>query len=365
MFVTRLHHCVVASVVLLHTSSGLELQGDDNRVAFGLNRPASSDERRASDTPAKSLWSDPAWRRTRAEQFLLRSRKPVTRSNLDKKDFPELQRIVGGVPSEEGEFPGCVFVKFSGGFCTGTLVAPRVVVSAAHCLVTKNGLNRGAESVVYGLKFDDVAKTVKVGESIPHPRYDRETSANDVAVLILEKPINDITPHEIADEDLFSGGGDFGKLVTLVGYGFTEGGEAGKQFNVEVPYITSGCESYGCFGGLEFAAGEEQHSKDSCNGDSGGPAFATLRGQNVLTGITSRAVRSATTVTVDGLLCGDGGIYVRADKYFDFFQEQAVKYQVEPPSRVSALPVPSVTGEKQAREELIKALSDLVRALQE
>ena len=60
---------------------------------------------------------------------------------------------------------------------------------------------------------------------------------------------------------------------------------------------------------LEFVAGRKQLGKDTCNGDSGGPAYIRIGNTWKLAGTTSRATEDATHN------CGDGGIYGRVDKH--------------------------------------------------
>jgi endonuclease G len=73
--------------------------------------------------------------------------------------------------------------------------------------------------------------------------------------------------------------------------------------------------------GLEFVAGGEGH--DSCNGDSGGPAYIRVGTRTVVAGITSRATDVATSQ------CGDGGIYTHIDSQVDFIRHVASTYQIE------------------------------------
>ena len=62
----------------------------------------------------------------------------------------------------------------------------------------------------------------------------------------------------------------------------------------------------------EMVAGRKALGKDTCNGDSGGPAYIRQAGAFVVAGLTSRATLSAT------VNCGDGGIYVRSSAFRDW-----------------------------------------------
>ena len=57
-------------------------------------------------------------------------------------------------------------------------------------------------------------------------------------------------------------------------------------------------------------AGGDGH--DSCNGDSGGPAYILVDGGRKVAGLTSRATEGATNP------CGEGGIYTRVDTQREF-----------------------------------------------
>ena len=89
-------------------------------------------------------------------------------------------RIVGGQPSEPGVWPDTVAVKLQGSYqCTGTLVAPRLVLTAAHC-------DSNIESVL--VNSTDYADSSQ-GEEIPvvaSYSYPRPYETYDVAVLVLE-----------------------------------------------------------------------------------------------------------------------------------------------------------------------------------
>ncbi len=69
-------------------------------------------------------------------------------------------------------------------------------------------------------------------------------------------------------------------------------------------------EVYGCDPGLELVAGDPLRKRDAGRGDGGGPLYVHAPdGEPRLAGVTSRGIDSATSMS------GDGGIYVRVDRY--------------------------------------------------
>ena len=94
-------------------------------------------------------------------------------------------RIVGGADAKRNEFP--YFVDL-GGKCGGTLIAPGVVLSAAHC---REYLLPGITyATVNPLHVKDGQGTrLKIVERLFHPYYDDEWSSYDVMLLRLEEPI--------------------------------------------------------------------------------------------------------------------------------------------------------------------------------
>jgi len=211
---------------------------------------------------------------------------------------PEVE-IVGG--EETDQFPDCCAVgNDQWYYCSGTLIAPNVVVTADHC--------RGVTRVF--LKGNDVSipengETLRVVQQFTHPEV-------DLRVLVLERA-SQATPRHIAQEAEMAGV----KTATLVGFGTIDAGGTvgyGIKRKVEVLITSLDCgnqgdsKQYGCFPGREIVAGHRGLLLDSCRGDSGGPLYIqSSNGQYYLLGATSRGARGGFTV------CGDGGIYVRVD----------------------------------------------------
>ena len=233
--------------------------------------------------PEDSLYSDPT--------FLANGRLMA----------PDGDRIIGGVPTSD--FPDCVAVGSEAGWCcSGTLVAPNVVVTAGHCHA------KCASRVLIG---DDVgreadAQVIPVARAELHPQYSR--GKHDLCTLVLAEDAAGVEPRRIAELDALAGA----TSVRIAGFGNTSVyGGYGRRMMVDVP-LAANDPRFGADPGKEFVAGSPFLDRDSCNGDSGGPAYVQHDGGWLLAGATSRATDSRYR------LCGDGGIYTRVRAYRDW-----------------------------------------------
>ncbi len=215
-------------------------------------------------------------------------------------------RIVGGVPTKD--FPDCVAVgAVSQWCCTGTLIAKNVVLTAGHC-------QGGCSSRIFiGTNVNAGGEIVDVLNAVRHPDYNKSGLHNDITVLILKRDVVTIKPRKFATAAII----DKAASVRAVGFGNTDPHSTtgyGIKRMVDVPVASASCSAdaptrYGCDAGLELVAGAPFLNKDSCNGDSGGPIYVKSGSQWFLAAATSRATVDSTRP------CGDGGIYVRVDKY--------------------------------------------------
>ena len=80
---------------------------------------------------------------------------------------------------------------------------------------------------------------------------------------------------------------------------------------VDVP-LASTDPKYGADQQTEFVAGAPLLDRDSCNGDSGGPAYIQAEDGWYLAGATSRATASSRRP------CGDGGIYTTVSAHLEW-----------------------------------------------
>jgi secreted trypsin-like serine protease len=216
-------------------------------------------------------------------------------------------RIVGGIPSPD--FPDCVAVGTASGWCcSGTLVAPNVVVTAAHCVA-----GGCSQRIFVGedVAFPGDGQVIGVRDAVAHPGYRPPGGVNDLAVLILSEEA-EVRPRGIADATALRAAA----TVRLAGYGNTDAlssGGYGRRRIVDVP-IASTDPKYGADQQTEFVAGAPFLDRDSCNGDSGGPAYVQAGDDWYLAGATSRATASSRRP------CGDGGIYTAVSAHLEWMR---------------------------------------------
>lgn len=91
-------------------------------------------------------------------------------------------------------------------FCSGTLVTPTVVVTAAHCLTSTRGkkwtpTSPGAVAIYVGDQpsVDILANLYMVSEVKVHPRYNISSLQNDIALIRLSSSVSDGSPHARVD----------------------------------------------------------------------------------------------------------------------------------------------------------------------
>jgi len=254
--------------------------------------------------PNQSLYEDPRFLRN------LRKLAERTKRNL---------RVIGGESVKAADFPDCVAVGNAEQWaCTGTLISPTVVLSAGHCA-------EFATKVYFGASVTKKGTIIKVKRAVRHPDY-HKSKHNDLLLLMLEKPAT-VTPRKIAPGAAISSATEgravgFGHVDVNGSYGY------GIKRQVDIPIGSPRCSgkvngrtdatAYGCDINLEIVAGKAILTRDSCKGDSGGPFYIrSPKGGWLLAGATSRSTKGAKRT------CGDGGIYVRVDKYRDWIEKTA------------------------------------------
>lgn len=196
----------------------------------------------------------------------------------------------------------------TGSQCSGALVAPRVVLTAAHCIVPANAGETFKDFIVYFGNEPQNAKTEEVFDvvkAIAHPSYSPKVHGDfDVGIMMLDRDVKGIKPARMAR----TLGDLMGQTVTHVGWGTGLSNNAndksggGEKRTIDLP-IT----------GMDDRLLQTGNGKSGiCNGDSGGPAFVTVDGEEVVVGVHS--------FIDDNETCLGNGFSARVDRYVDFFR---------------------------------------------
>lgn len=226
-----------------------------------------------------------------------------------------ITRIVGGDDADPGEYP--YYAQMGG--CGGTLIAPNVLLSAAHC----NG-DKGDNVIVGAYKrnnrWTDGAYSRKCKKWIAHPDYDSRYIAPDFALCLLDEPVELDTNVELNinfDSQVPKENSD----LTAIGLGtLSYGGSIATTLqHVDVPYITNDeCRTMYPSSWIRdnmICAGYEEGGKDSCQGDSGGPLVSIdeRTGAHTLVGVVSFGIECAKK--------GYPGVYARVSSAEDWIKK--------------------------------------------
>jgi V8-like Glu-specific endopeptidase len=174
--------------------------------------------------------------------------------------------------------------------CSGTLIAPRVFLTAAHC---DEGVDRVA--VTFDSVYDPAKGTTYWGTWQADPAYNQSQSdPHDIAVVVLDKAVNGISPARLPRAgSLDSLAGD--QQFTSVGYGAQSvtNGPGGKTYHyADIRYVSTGTLNSINPAWLRISQNPATGNGGTCYGDSGGPNFLGA-------GSTETNIVAATTITGD------------------------------------------------------------------
>jgi Trypsin len=173
--------------------------------------------------------------------------------------------------------------------CSGALIAPHVVLTAAHCGIDASTFDQ------FRVAFGAAATTdgaITITDARPDPSFDPSSFARDLALLVLERP-GPAAPLALdaraVDASLV------GATFSVVGFGATSSGasdDGTKRIG------TAGVTAVGANDFTATAAPSQP-----CVGDSGGPALFANGPAPVLTGVVSHGDPG----------CSDHAVFARVD----------------------------------------------------
>jgi MYXO-CTERM domain-containing protein len=233
--------------------------------------------------------------------------------------------IINGTRDTNPAHAAVVFIEMTVGqgigMCTGTLVDTRVVLTAAHCIVTSAAQTRvGFGSAAYGAQADMAWRSV--ASVHVHPNYqdlsDTTPPVNDIAIILLaQDPPAEVVPLPYLPASLAVTEADLGASLEVVGFGQTAG-TGPEQTKLTVPAslrwlcLTPGGCTYPYQGsyvvGAQNTLGNSQETGGVCQGDSGGPYFISRAGTQYVAGVTSYGDQS----------CGVFAFATKVDAFSDF-----------------------------------------------
>ncbi|MBK04491.1 MAG: hypothetical protein CL920_27660 [Deltaproteobacteria bacterium] len=243
--------------------------------------------------------------------------------------------IING--TKDTRHPAAGAIVFNGSpFCTATLIAKRVVLTAAHCVDPIKNFYSRVGDVFFRIDMPDSTQPdgykehlFKINTSLlfNHPNWNGDyVSGNDIAIVILEKEVT-ITPTipynvKALDQTLV------GQKLLFLGYGYIQSVptviQAGRKYAADLP-ITSlsslHLESYAPTQGI-------------CHGDSGGPVLMEVDGVLRVVAVNSYGVGNRAPGYPPRLECKGKGYSLRTDPYTRFLTPLLTKYgDIAPPCK--------------------------------
>lgn len=269
--------------------------------------------------------------------------------------------VIGGHNATIAEYPSLAFIEgvqaTAGYACTGTVVAPRVILTAGHCVEDIESSSIVEPSLiavatgVSNLKQIERPQISQVERVLAYPDFDPTELHGDAGLLILTAPVAapPIALATAADAALY----EPGDRLTVAGWGIDNRttGHAPNQLQAATVPVE---ESSRCKEGTRryypfFDPRRQVCALDTprlrittCHGDSGGPAIATRAdGTPVEVGVTSLGDGSCNPASP--------AVFTRVDQISAWVQEwiNAVETGAPaPPVKVPKAHIPVLTRER-------------------
>lgn len=201
-------------------------------------------------------------------------------------------RIINGRRSIPYQLPWVIYFEklgwFSGMKCTGSIISPTFILTAAHC-VPENGYTGDLKVYTFqgcGITSIRRGPGYKVKRVIRHEDYDGTTvvGGNDIALIELSSPIYNAMPICLPKKEISY------KDLLVSGWGIENKGLEKVDYNCLNEIELDASSSWSCW--LRYRVNRDKvmcagGETGVCQGDSGGPLMSRTKGLVYQVGITS------------------------------------------------------------------------------
>lgn len=198
---------------------------------------------------------------------------------------PAYAVVGGGTPQTDGVARAVVTIVGSrGNFCTGSLIAPKLVLTVAHCV------QPGADYKIVDRSADGAPQLLNVRTVAIHPGFNMQAmqahrATADVALLQLEIPLKGKSTVPVGMPNIPI---QVGSRFTIAGIGVTVRGDGKSGGATRVAgLVATGQPGTFQIRLVDPVTNGVRDGIGACTGDSGGPVFEDRPNGAVLVGVIS------------------------------------------------------------------------------
>ena len=229
----------------------------------------------------------------------------------------QTQSIIGGAVDTRYPAIGVLMVNKSGQFCTGTLVTPTFILTAAHCISAASNYVKQGSKIFFRIDLPSGGTTKaqyhEAKSLLSHPQYGKTGGialVNDLGGVVLKAPVSNVQPFPIHFRPVLDGT-IVNKQITFLGYGLI-----GTRPSKKTTKVKHGVQLT-----LRRLLNDRFEVQDTgksiCSGDSGGPALYQIAGKLRVIGVNSYVTGPS---NAGQSYCEGSGFDFRTDVYGDWLQ---------------------------------------------
>jgi secreted trypsin-like serine protease len=198
-----------------------------------------------------------------------------------------------------------------GAGCTGSVVADRWILTAAHCVTDSDGLNIKHVYVTFASTSAGAGNDewIEAKAWYPHPDYNGRSYYDDIGLIEFGE---DLDAPQMTLTEVGPKRSDLGTDFRLVGYGATSDDDT--SYNLKKRMADVPLDDYD---NALLYTWDREDGKNACHGDSGGPVLR----------LYDDGSYSEAGIIDFGSTCEGGGTgSARVDAYLEFLDEYGVEY---------------------------------------